>query len=104
MFTVNVQNKTYKLDERTPIISLVDNSDKRIYGGESQQQTSRAYLRALLRLESRTIGFKISRRGKSLRNEFSLFISFGFSQSVSRLSAEDKLRHFKVDNAYDNIA
>ena len=43
MFTVNVQNKTYKLDERTPIISLVDNSDKRIYGGESQQQTSRAY-------------------------------------------------------------
>ena len=28
MFTVNVQNKTYKLDERTPIISLVDNSDK----------------------------------------------------------------------------
>lgn len=28
MFTVNVQNKTYKLDERTPIISLVDNLDK----------------------------------------------------------------------------
>ncbi len=28
MFTVNVQNKTYKLDERTPILSLVDNSDK----------------------------------------------------------------------------
>lgn len=96
MFTVNILDKTYNLDERTPVLNLADNADKKYMAVKVNNRLRELTYELCYDADVKLLDLTSLKRSQGIRNQSAISSCNGFSQYLSRLSNKKFVMQFRV--------